>query len=253
DGLISVSDTYIEDLQQRYPATRNIPSSTITFGAFSPDMDIARKHAAEFPVLLDANYKNIVYIGRGGNDMHIALTKLFEGLKLGLETDKHLFSNLRLYFIGTSYAPKGQGIPTIKPLADAFGLADHVVEQTDRISYYHTLATLDLADGLFIPGSDSPGYTASKIYPYLLASKPLLAIFADGSAALKVLGEYGVKSAYGLSDAAPAMIMDFLGDIAMGKSTTVNYNHEAVEKYAAQKMTEAQCELFNRVLSAKND
>jgi hypothetical protein len=252
DGLISVSETYIDDLQQRYPETCNVPSSTITFGAFAPDMDIARKHAAEFLPLLNPLYKNIVYIGRGGNDMHTALTKLFEGFKLGLETDKALFSKLRLHFIGTSYAPNGHGTPTIKPLAYTFGLSNYVIEQTDRISYYHTLVTLNLADGLFIPGSDSPGYTASKIYPYLLSSKPLLAIFADESPALKVLDEYSVKSSYAFSDVTPALIMNFFGDVAIGKSAAINYNPEAIEKYSAKKMAEAQCRLFDRVLNEKS-
>jgi hypothetical protein len=251
DGLISVSDAYIDDLQRRYPETRNIPSSTITFGAFAPDMDIARKHAAEFLPLLNPLYKNIVYIGRGGNDMHTALTKLFEGFKLGLETDKALFSKLRLHFIGTSYAPNGYGTPTIKPLAYTFGLSNYVIEQTDRISYYHTLVTLNLADGLFIPGSDSPGYTASKIFPYLLSSKPLLAIFADESPALKVLDEYGVRSSHAFSAASPAVVMNFLSDVAIDRSTTVKYNPEAIEKYSAKKMTEAQCLLFDRVLNGK--
>lgn len=249
DGLISVSGTYIKDMQQHYPETGNVPCSTITFGAFAPDMDIATKHAGDFPVLLNANYKNVVYVGRGGSDMHIALTKLFEGFKLGLETNRALFGNLRIHFIGTSYAPVGQGIPTVKPLADAFGLADHVIEQTDRISYYQTLTTLNLADGLFIPGSDSPGYTASKIYPYLLSSKPLLAIFADESPALKVLDEYGVKSSYSYSAATSSSVMDFLSCVATGKTTAVKYHPKAVKKYSAQKMTEAQCKLFDQVLS----
>lgn len=248
DGLISVSDTYIEDLQQRYSHTRDIPFSTIPFGAFSPDLKIARKHAAEFPELLNPSYKNIVYIGRGGHDMQTALTKLFEGFKLGLNHDKALFSKLRLYFIGTSYAPNGQGVATIKPLAEYYGLADYVIEQTDRISYYHTLATLNLADALFIPGSDSPGYTASKIYPYLLVSKPLLAIFANGSPALNVLHDYHVKSACSFTEASPAAVSAFLGDVAAGKSPVCSHNPAAVDKYSAQRMTDLQCRLFDQVL-----
>ncbi|MFD2873467.1 glycosyltransferase [Mucilaginibacter ximonensis] len=250
DGLVSVSDTYIEDLRQRYPEIGNVPSATITFGAFAPDMDIAVKHAAEFPALLNPSYKNIMYIGRGGNDMQAALTKLFEGFKQGLQANHRLFSQLRLHFIGTSYAPNGQGIPTIQPLADSFGITEYVIEQTDRISYYHTLATLNLADGLFIPGSDSPGYTASKIYPYLLASKPLLAIFAEGSPALKVLNEYGVKDAYSFTEASAAAVMDFLRDVAAVKSAIRTYNGEAIEKYSAQNMAVLQCRLFDRVIKA---
>ena len=38
-------------------------------------------------------------------------------------------------------------------------------------------------------GSDDPGYTASKIYPYILAEKPLLAIFHEESSVVRILQE----------------------------------------------------------------
>jgi hypothetical protein len=42
-----------------------------------------------------------------------------------------------------------------------------------------------------------------------------------------------------------------LSDVAIDRSTTVKYNPEAIEKYSAKKMTEAQCLLFDRVLNGK--
>ena len=49
------------------------------------------------------------------------------------------------------------------------------------------LIPCNMQDALFMPGSDDPAYTASKIYPYLLTRKPLLAIFNAESPALAVL------------------------------------------------------------------
>jgi hypothetical protein len=43
-----------------------------------------------------------------------------------------------------------------------------------------------------------------------------------------------------------------LGDVAIGKSAAINYNPEAIEKYSAKKMAEAQCRLFDRVLNEKS-
>ena len=86
-------------------------------------------------------------------------------------------SNLKIHFVGTSYAAFGKGMKTIEPLALEYGLGDIVVEHTDRIPYSQTLRCLLDADALIVPGSDDPGYTASKIYPYLLARKPMLAVF----------------------------------------------------------------------------
>jgi hypothetical protein len=181
DGLISVSASYIDDLQHRYAGVRDIPYMILTFGAFAPDNQIAIAHAGEFEPLLSPGFVNIVYVGRGGADMQKALSPVFSALRWGRERQPELFKKLKFYFIGTSYAPAGTGKPTVLPLARRYGVGDQVVERTDRISYFHTLATLQQADALLIPGSEDPRYTASKIYPYLLSGKPLTAIFHEQS------------------------------------------------------------------------
>ena len=253
DGLISVSDQYIEILKGRYPRIKDIPSATITFGIFEPDLKIAAKHLNDFKTLLDRGVKNIVYIGRGGMDMYNAIKPVFESLKMGLPDAPDLYNKIRLYFIGTSYAPNGQGSPTILPLAKEYGLEKTVVEITDRIGYYHTLITLQQADALFMPGSDDPQYTASKIYPYLLTHKPLLAMFNAQSSALNILNEFGVKHAYSY-DKTPginAKVNSFFRQVINGNIIGDKYNTEAVKKYSARMMTKRQCDLFNPVIMMK--
>jgi len=249
-GLISVSEGYINDLKNRYPSIKNRPSAVITFGAFEPDLSIARENQTEFVSLLDTRFINIVYTGRGGADMHQAITPVFETFKKGLSDKENTFySRLKFYFIGTSYAPAGQGKPTILPLAQQYGIADHVVEITDRISYYHTLLTLLQANALFIPGSDDPQYTASKIYPYLLTQKPLLAIFNGKSSAISILREYGVKHVYDYENVRETNINDFFSKLNNSDPEPPLYNQEAINKYSAQQMTVNQCRLFNQVLN----
>ncbi|MHB8208959.1 hypothetical protein [Mucilaginibacter sp.] len=152
--MICVSDGYIDDLKSRYPTIKNIPAVTISFGAFKPDLQIAAITKNLFKPLLDPAFKNIVYVGRGGADMHPTLGVIFKALKNNLNNDLQSSKNIRLHFIGTSYAPAGQGKPTILPLAQEFGVTENVIELTDRISYYHTLATLQQADALLMPGAD---------------------------------------------------------------------------------------------------
>ena len=60
-----------------------------------------------------------------------------------------------------------------------------------RIPYFEALQCLVDADALLVPGSDDPGYTASKLYPYILAVKPLLAVFHEASTVLDVLRRTG--------------------------------------------------------------
>ncbi len=189
DGLISVSKSYIQTLQERYPHLLSKPAEVITFGAFQPDFEIAEQHHHTLTSHLPANDTliHLVYIGRGGYDMLPALRIVLDCLQLGLQEYPAHFERIRIHFIGTSYAPKGQGKPTLKPLADELGLGNQVSEYTDRIGFYESLKTLQNADGLVIIGSDDPAYTASKIYPYVLAKKPLLGVFHPSSSAVEIL------------------------------------------------------------------
>jgi hypothetical protein len=252
-GLISVSENYIDDLKARYPEIKNIPSATITFGAFDPDLQIAENNREHFTNLLDPEFVSIVYIGRGGNDMHRSIAPLFKALKDGLDKEPELFNKIKVYLIGTSYAPNGKGKPTILPFAKQLGIENSIVEITDRISYYHTMTTLQQADTLFIPGSDDPQYTASKIFPYLLTQKPLLAIFNAQSSAIGILAEYGAKHVYSYdaTNDIEARVYDFLKEVINGDKKDCHYDPAAIKKYSAENMANKQSILFNKVLDEK--
>jgi hypothetical protein len=247
-GLISVSAGYIDDLKSRYAVIQNIPAATITFGAFEPDLQIAKDNQKLFTSLLDNHFINVVYIGRGGKDMHKAISPVFKALQAGLKESKEQYARIKLYFIGTSYAPAGQGIATILPLAKQYGIEENIVEITDRISYYQTLLTLQQANALFIPGSDDPKYTASKIFPYLLTKKPVLAIFNAASSAISIMKQYAVQHIYNYEDITPANLSAFFEQLTRGDFKTVEYNTEAVKKYSAHEMTLAQCRLFDKII-----
>ena len=250
DGIISVSENYISDIKTRYPELENAPSSIITFSAFPPDMQIAIHNRDQFPPILLPDFINLVYIGRGGRDMHKAIIPVFAALRLGMAKQSFLFSKLKLYFIGTSYAPAGQGEQTIMPLARIYGIENQIIEITDRISYYRTLSTLQAADALFIPGSDDPAYSASKIYPYLLANRPLLAVINADSPIAEILKEYNIKDVYTYNKTPEVelKVMAFLMNLLTGAIDLPDYNINAIEKYGAKNMTKKQCLLFNNVL-----
>lgn len=252
DGLISVSSAYIDELKSRYPVIQHAPEATITFGAFEPDLQIAKDNQKLFTSLLNDRFVNVVYIGRGGKDMHKAISPVFEVLKTGLNINKELFNKIKLYFIGTSYAPAGQGIATILPLAKQYGIEEHVVEITDRISYYQTLLTLQQADALFIPGSDDPKYTASKIFPYLLTRKPILAIFNAASSAIPIMQQYGVEHVYNYDNIPPESLSTFFEQLIQSDLKPVEYDTNAVKKYSAYEMTLAQCRLFDKIIDERH-
>ncbi|QEC65627.1 glycosyltransferase family 4 protein [Mucilaginibacter ginsenosidivorans] len=253
DGLIGVSADYLQDIRARYPQTRRIPSRTITFGSFAPDLHIAQQNKALFPPLLENGMVNIVYVGRGGEDMHTATVPLFQALRTALTADPERYGKVRLHFIGTSYAPEGKGRQTIFPLAQRFGLEDYVTEIPGRVSFYHALLTLQEADALFIPGSDDAKYTASKIYPYVLAGRPLLAIFHPDSSAIPILREYGVKDVLSFDEVRTERVGAFLAEVCGGTASAPRYQAAVIKKYAAENMTHEQCLLFDQVLAERRD
>ncbi|MBS1519464.1 MAG: glycosyltransferase [Bacteroidetes bacterium] len=251
DGLIAVSNKYITDLKNRYKAIKDVPSTMIPFGAFSPDMDIARQNHSNFKNLLEPGYTNVVYIGRGGADMRKATSMLFEAIKNGIANEPEIFKTLRFYFIGTSYAPAGRGKETIMPLAKQFGIENNVIELTDRISFYHALATLQDADALFIPGSDSPGYSASKIYPYLVTQKPLIAIFNRDSNIVNTIRECtsGVNlHTFPDDDAQAKPVYATLRDWGVKSLQPITLK-DGFDHYSAKNLTRLQTELFAKAIN----
>lgn len=252
-GLISVSQPYIDTLRQRYPELRSVPADTITFGAFAPDMTIARKAASHFPDLLAATSGkvNVVYAGRGGKDMQDAVHILFSALRKGLDNGFAELERLHFYFIGTSYAPAGTGKLTISPVAATMEVSNFVTEITDRIPFFHTLATLGSADALFVPGSNDAQYTASKIYPYVLAEKPLLAIFHPASSVVSFLKQCGVGTIITFEepeDQSISRILNFLCQLVSGKVIPTTPASETLASFSANTMTIRQCAVFNAVI-----
>lgn len=187
DGIISVSPDYLLTFKNRYKPLRSV-TEVIPFAGFKPDLEISRElKSNELMVQLQSQYLNVVYIGRGGHDLSFSLSVFFQAFKKGLKENPELFERIRCWFIGTSYAPKGLGIKTVLPVANAFNVGEYVYEMTNRLPYFETLATLMRADILFVPGSMDKGYTASKIYPYIMAERPLLACFHSNSTVIDVL------------------------------------------------------------------
>lgn len=251
DGLISVSQQYLDVLTSRYPRLEGVPQKTIPFAASADDLTIAERVVPTVKKM--AGHFTCIYVGRGGHDMEHSLSLLFQAIKEGLETHSELFNKLHLHFIGTSYAPSGKGKPTISSVAEQFSVNHLVTETTDRIPYFEGLATLMNADALIVPGSDSPGYTASKIYPYLMAEKPLLAIFHEESSTVNVIRTTSPQSSVvtfpGNNEQLTQNIKGVLQSWLSGRIPETKLNKEAFGPYLAESMTQKQVQLFEEVLA----
>ncbi len=185
-GITSVSPEYPRQLARRYPSMAVLPALVQGFPGAPADFErLPAEIAGKPPYEPGDGCLHWVYVGRGGRDMTKAMRALFIALRDHASVD--LRKSLKLHFIGTSYAAAGTGSPSIAPIAAEYGLQHMVEELPDRIDYSRTLWCLRNANALIVPGSDDPAYTASKIYPYLLAGRPMLAIFHASSTVVDLI------------------------------------------------------------------
>ncbi|MCC7007743.1 MAG: hypothetical protein IT184_02910 [Acidobacteria bacterium] len=109
-----------------------------------------------------------------------------------------LYTRLRLHFIGTSNQSVAAETYRVLPIARELGVADVVDEQPARLPYSAIVQVQQHAGALLALGSSEPHYTASKIFPLLLARRPLLAVYHEASTVADVLGAIGPSRAVAL-------------------------------------------------------
>ncbi len=252
DGILSVSKGYLDTFHERYPISRKIPTLVLPFGGNKLDFDIVAQNDLNPAIQFDPAKNNIVYVGRGGKDLEKAVRIFFSALEIISQSDKELFDKIHCWFIGTSYAVAGKGNKTIDPIARLYSLENKVTEITDRLPYFESLALLKQADLLFVPGSTDTAYTASKIYPYILAEKKLVTIFHHDSSVNDVLA----KTNAGISikfdeDSDDSISAKECSDAILKMLTTtepfkVNWN--AFDEYTAESMTKKMLVFFSEIL-----
>ncbi|MEM9015894.1 MAG: hypothetical protein AAGC68_02685 [Verrucomicrobiota bacterium] len=201
-GFTSVSPRYPAELAQRYPdlsfrETKNgpplpgeIPFLILPFPGDSRDFARLRDEDSSSP-FPSHGVQNWVYVGRAFPPMGRTLRILFASLAGARSVRPDPVTNLRLHFVGTSHLAGAEAQDFVRPIAEEYGLADIVTESPSRIPYREVLRHLLEADALIVPGTDDPGYTASKIYPYLLSNRPLLALFHEESSVVHLINTVG--------------------------------------------------------------
>jgi hypothetical protein len=255
--ITTVSPAYPQILQQRYPEVGSERFTVLPFGAPEKDFELLPTLQVK-QTIFDPNdgKRHWVYVGRGGHDMAPALKILFQGLwELRSEAPEKVRC-LRLHFVGTSYAPKDRAVKTIEPLAKEYQLQDLVEESTQRVPYFEALQLLVDSDAIMLIGSNDPGYTASKLYPCVLARKPIGAIFHHQSSVVNIMDQCEVgpvvsfKSATPLASTIATTKTALCRLISLPKDHAPNINWDAFKEYTAREMTRKLCEIFDRCLES---
>jgi len=178
-GVIAVSEAYPAMLARLYPWFDAGRVRVLPFGASPDDFALARTQEPAAPLIDfdDGNFHH-VYTGRCGPDMKRALTIVFRAFRNFRATNlARRAEKMRFHFIGTGYAPPPLGVDSVLPIARQEGVAEFVHEHRYRVPYFDSLHYLQRAHALVAVGSDDPGYAASKIFPFVLARRPMLLVY----------------------------------------------------------------------------
>lgn len=256
-AVVSVSAAYGPDLVARHPGLAPGRIHHLPFGSAEGDIELARRHRPAQPLVPFGDGRvHLVYTGRCGDDMAPALTLLFRAFRRHLDASPEDAGRFRFHFIGTDYAPPPLGRLRALPVAEREGVAGFVSEHCRRVPYFDALHHLVRADALVAIGSDDPAYSASKIFPCLLARRPLLAIVHRDSLMLSLAKAQGFVCAYGF-DASTANDAGTLADrirrewfAARGYADLPPGDPAALAPHTAESMTSRLAAVFEQAVAA---
>jgi hypothetical protein len=255
-GIIAVSDSYGDMLADRYPWFYANRVKMLSFGASQEDFNALGNHRPAQPLIdfTDGNFHH-VYVGRCGPDMTLALTVLFRAFQRFRSRQPDQAARMRFHFIGTDYSPPPLGRDWALPIARAEGVLDFVQEHRYRVSYFDSLYYLRNADALVAVGSNDPTYSASKVFPYVLAQHPLLMIFHQQSQVLRFAKQVAAGMCYGFNDTDD--IAPITEEICQqwfvdgGCRRYVPLNEAAFEPYTAARMADGLAAAFAEALEQR--
>ncbi len=187
DMITAVSKGTCDTVNKRFPYLKTESFSVIPYGCEESDFDYVSETNRKHTYWNAGDGKiHLCYVGAVWPPALDTVKALLDALVKLRDSKKELFDKIQIHFLGTSYNP--DATPQVLPLAYEKGL-DNISELTRRIPYLDALTVLKSADVILALGSSDSHYTPSKIYPCLVARRPLLGIFHEQSSVVDVLKE----------------------------------------------------------------
>jgi len=189
DGLTAVSRGTWEEIFTRHPELSTLPTAELPLGGEASDFEaVEGVSRSDDPFDPTDGKVHLVYVGTLLPLGFATLDALLRAVGRLRASAPELYGRLRLHFFGTSNQTRPDAPERVLPLARELGVADAVTEVAPRIDYLDALGVLTRASGILLLGSSEPHYTASKLYPALLARRPLLAACHRASSVHEILG-----------------------------------------------------------------
>jgi glycosyltransferase involved in cell wall biosynthesis len=253
--ITAVSKGITDGIVSRYSQLRSADVTEIPYGGETADFDFVRSHRRKNPIFdPEDGLFHFCYIGVCVPGMHSAIRAFFTAIRLKLEETPELAGRMRLHFVGTSYLSKTGFKNQITPLAEEAGIAQMVDEHPQRVSYLDSLQLMLDSHALAIFGYEEPHYAASKIYPSVLARRPILAILHEESSPAHILEEIGASElvTFGNDDPLSNKISE-IGEklcriLLLSEGFDPPTNWKAFEPYTTRAMTARLVSSFEKAL-----
>jgi len=256
--LVSVDTSYTVQAEARYRGLRQLRTTAIPHGGEPADFDYLSLHPRRNICFnKDDGFLHISYVGVCGVYMIRALQALFRAVNLGLERHPDLFQRVRMHFVGTTYAHNGAGQYQVLPIAKSEGVESLVDEHPARVSYLDAIQILLDSQALLMLGSESAHYTASKVFPYILAQRPILAVFHKASSAVTILQETQAGEVVTFSDSRaleariPELTSHLERMLRLPREFRPATQWATFERYSARSMTGRLAKVFDRVTGVR--
>jgi len=187
DGVTAVSHATYEQALARTPSARPRATAELPIGWDRRDLAFITSSSRHFA---DDGCLHVSYVGTllpAGFD---TLRVLFQALADQRARDR-VVARIRLHFFGTSNQRSADAKPRMLPVAAEYGLTDVVTEHAPRLDYFDALSVVRASSALLLLGSRERHYTPSKVFPALVAERPVLAVIHDASNAADLLRRAG--------------------------------------------------------------
>jgi len=189
-AITAVSAGTYEPVLRRHPEIRPV-TDAIPLGAEPLDFTHDRPAAVALPFDPTDGRIHLCYTGTVLPLGQETLRALLTALCRVRDSRSDLYARVRVHFIGTSNQHRETAEQRVMPVARALGVADIVDEHPARLPYSTIVHVQRAASILLALGSSEPHYTASKIFPLVLARRPLLAVFHESSSVRDVIQTLG--------------------------------------------------------------
>jgi len=251
--ITGVSRGTTDGVLSRYEHLVEKDVTEIPYGAEGDDFEYLSRWPRQNPIFdRDDGFLHLSCVGACIPSMHATVRALFGAVRLGLERAPDLFGRLRLHFVGTSYAANGSPPHDVLALAREARIEARVSEQATRVPYLDSLQVMIDSHALFLVGSDEPHYTASKIFPYMLAGRPLLAIFHEASSVIKILSDVNAGRVVSFNE--KETVAERVNEISVHIEEMLRENYvpqirgEAFESYSTRVLAGRLAETFDAVI-----